>query len=155
MLKSPYSNRKKPKNPREIYNEKVGRGRGETKKHFFFNEEEKFSLKGLSVYADRKRKSMTHLKSMDDADIAYRSTSHYLRSVTAESEPDEPTDLQLIKSIPRTQSANELAEKGFRKKKYSKTFTVFQIGLFVKLRNQILEIPNSKLSKIITMKFAI
>ncbi|CAF2126441.1 unnamed protein product [Rotaria magnacalcarata] len=65
---------------------------------------------GLTGYMNRKRKPFTHLNTVDDNDLAYRSTSDYLRGYynpNAQSDPDMISE----RHIPRTKTANELALK--------------------------------------------
>ncbi|CAF3537720.1 unnamed protein product [Rotaria socialis] len=65
---------------------------------------------GLTGYMNRKRKPFTHLNAVDDNDLAYRSTSDYLRGYYNPNPQSEP-EMISERHIPRTKTASELALK--------------------------------------------
>ncbi|CAF3674221.1 unnamed protein product [Rotaria sp. Silwood1] len=80
------------RNAREIYVEQLPHGQG------------------LTPYMNRKRKPFTHLNSFDDTDLAYRSTSGYLRDMFQQN-PYASNEMISERDIPRTKTASELTFK--------------------------------------------
>lgn len=69
---------------------------------------------GLTTYSDKKRKNFTHLRSLDDTDLAYRSMSNYLRQSRPDPFDVEPMEMTLAKNLPRTKSASEMTPRTTR-----------------------------------------
>lgn len=114
MSKSAYAGGTRRKNARETYLDQISNGRGKavlpSDQPSFFNVD---SL-GLTTYGDKKRKPFTRLRSFDDTDLAYRSTSSYLRQAQEERSSIEPMEMILARSIPRTKSASEMTPRSTR-----------------------------------------
>lgn len=115
MSKSAYAGGTRRRNARETYLEQISNGRGEEKEreiHFHRNDFDFHS--GLTTYSDKKRKSFTHLRSLDDTDLAYRSMSNYLRQSRPDPFDGEPMEMTLAKNLPRTKSASEMTPRATR-----------------------------------------
>jgi hypothetical protein len=67
------------------------------------------------MYTDKKRKPLSNLRSVDDADIAYQSTSNYLRQMKLEPNSIESSEIMLTRNIPRTRSAKQMSNTKMRK----------------------------------------
>ncbi len=64
----------------------------------------------------KKRETFTNIDPLDDGDIAYRSTSNYLRQM-AQQGILSPTEMMTARNIPRTKSASETTPRNTGKKR--------------------------------------
>lgn len=70
---------------------------------------------GITAAMNRKRQIFTGINPTDDVDLAYRSTSNYLRQLAQQG--SIPSDEMLIAgNVPRTRSASELTMRNNRKR---------------------------------------
>ena len=65
---------------------------------------------------NRKRETFTSINPSNDIDLAYRSTSNYLREM-AEQGAISPTEMIIAQNVPRTKSASELTPRTNRNDK--------------------------------------
>ena len=71
---------------------------------------------GITGGMGKKRETFTNMDPLDDGDLAYRSTSNYLRQM-AQQGLLSPTEMMTAQNIPRTKSASEMTPRNTREKR--------------------------------------